>query len=103
MKNVHRGDRSSYCKYHKQNGHNTKKCRDLLDFFEQGLKNGKFREYTSRYKQRDDDRKVRQQMNSPENKADRKKDEPKGRGAHRGIAMISGGIPEEGNPPSKKA
>ncbi|MED6141578.1 hypothetical protein PIB30_104856 [Stylosanthes scabra] len=56
IKNVHKGDRNSYCKYHKQNGHDTEECRDLLDYVEQGLKNGKFREYTSRYKQRDDDR-----------------------------------------------
>ncbi|MED6222558.1 hypothetical protein PIB30_065559 [Stylosanthes scabra] len=102
IKNVHRGDQSSYCKYHKQNGHDTEECRDLLDFVEQGLKNGKFHEYTSRYKQRDDDRRVRQRMNSPENNADKKKDEPKDHGTHCEIAMISGGIPEEGNPPSKK-
>ncbi|MED6111459.1 hypothetical protein PIB30_052472, partial [Stylosanthes scabra] len=52
IKNNHRGDRHSYCKYHKQNGHDTEECRELLDFVEQGLKNGKFREYTSRYKHR---------------------------------------------------
>ncbi|MED6126564.1 hypothetical protein PIB30_079657 [Stylosanthes scabra] len=77
IKNTHRGDWHSYCKYHKQNGHDTKECRDLLDFVEQGLKNGKFREYTSRYKHRDDDRRVRQRPNSPEAKTDRRKDEPK--------------------------
>ncbi|MED6223909.1 hypothetical protein PIB30_078708 [Stylosanthes scabra] len=42
-------------------------------------------------------------MNSPENKADKKRDEPKVRSTHREIAMISGGILEEGNPLSKKA
>ncbi|MED6214135.1 hypothetical protein PIB30_100051, partial [Stylosanthes scabra] len=42
-------------------------------------------------------------MNNPENKADKKRDEPKDRGTQREIAMISGGIPEEGNPSSKKA
>ncbi|MED6178047.1 hypothetical protein PIB30_104009 [Stylosanthes scabra] len=42
-------------------------------------------------------------MNSPENKADKKRDEPKDRGTHREIAMTSEGIPEEGNPPSRKA
>ncbi|MED6181811.1 hypothetical protein PIB30_022840 [Stylosanthes scabra] len=60
IKNIHRGDRNLYCKYHKQNGHGMEECRDLLDFVEQGLKNGKFHEYTSRYKHRDDDRRVRQ-------------------------------------------
>ncbi|MED6146505.1 hypothetical protein PIB30_035014, partial [Stylosanthes scabra] len=39
----------------------------------------------------------------PENKADKKGDEPKDRGTHREIVRISGGIPEERNPPSKKA
>ncbi|MED6122914.1 hypothetical protein PIB30_044348 [Stylosanthes scabra] len=79
IKNIHRRDRNSYCKYHKQNGHDTEECRDLLDFVEQRLKNGKFREYTSRYKHRDDDRRVRQRMNSPKTKADKRKDEPKER------------------------
>ncbi|MED6165493.1 hypothetical protein PIB30_100000, partial [Stylosanthes scabra] len=102
IKNTHRGDRSSYCKYYKQNEHDTEECRDLLDFVEQGLKNGKFREYTSRYKQRDDDRRVRQWMNSLENKADKKRDEPKDRGTHRKLAMISRGIPEERNPLPRK-
>ncbi|MED6128366.1 hypothetical protein PIB30_096996 [Stylosanthes scabra] len=60
IKNTNRRDRHSYCKYHKQHGHDTEECRDLLDFVEQGLKNGKFREYTSRYRNRDDDRRVRQ-------------------------------------------
>ncbi|MED6140731.1 hypothetical protein PIB30_096283 [Stylosanthes scabra] len=96
------GDKNSYCKYHKQNGHDTEECRDLLEFVEQGLKKGKFREYTNRYKQRDDDRRVRKRVNSPESKADRKKDEPKDRGTHREIAMISGGILEEGNPLLRK-
>ncbi|MED6126818.1 hypothetical protein PIB30_082128 [Stylosanthes scabra] len=78
-------------------------CSDLFGFVEQGLKNGKSREYTSRYKQRDDDRRVRQRMNSPENKADKKRDELKDRGTHCEIAMTSEGIPEEGNSPSRKA
>ncbi|MED6221773.1 hypothetical protein PIB30_057958 [Stylosanthes scabra] len=103
IKNTSRGDRHSYCKYHKQHGHNTEECRDLLDFVEKGLKNGKFREYTSRYKNRDDERKVKQRPNIPEPKTDRRRDEPRERGTHHKIAMISGGIPEEGNPPSKKA
>ncbi|MED6164067.1 hypothetical protein PIB30_086170 [Stylosanthes scabra] len=91
------GDRNLYYKYYKQKGHDTEECSDLLGFFEQGLKNGKFHEYTSRYKQRDDDRRVRQRMNSPENKDDKKIDEPKDRGTHHEFAMLSEGILEEGN------
>ncbi|MED6174177.1 hypothetical protein PIB30_066505 [Stylosanthes scabra] len=98
IKNTSRGDRRSYCKYHKQHGHDTEECRDLLDFIEEGLKNGRFREYTGRYRNRDDERRVRQRQNSPEPKAERMRDEPKERSAHREIAMISGGIPDEGNP-----
>ncbi|MED6116399.1 hypothetical protein PIB30_099989 [Stylosanthes scabra] len=90
IKNISKGDRHSYCKYHKQHGHDTEECRDLLDFIEQGLKNGKFREYTSRYRNRDDERRVRQRPNSPEHKPKRWKDEPKEHGTHREIAMISG-------------
>ncbi|MED6164358.1 hypothetical protein PIB30_089092 [Stylosanthes scabra] len=103
IKNTHRGDRHSYCKYHKQHGHDTEECRDLLDFFEQGLKNGKFREYMSRYRHRDEERSVRQRPNSLEAKTEKRKDEPKERSTHHEIPMISGGIPEEGKPPSKKA
>ncbi|MED6172812.1 hypothetical protein PIB30_053405 [Stylosanthes scabra] len=103
IKNTSRGDRHSYRKYHKQHGHDTEECRDLLDFVEQGLKNEKFREYTDRYKNRDDERRVRQRPNSPKPKPERRKDEPRKRGTHREIAMILGGIPEEGNPPSRKA
>ncbi|MED6194858.1 hypothetical protein PIB30_032408 [Stylosanthes scabra] len=103
IKNTSRGDWHSYCKYHKQHEHDTEECRDLLDFVEQGLKNGKFREYTSRYRNRDDERRVRQRPNNPESKTERRKDEPRERGTHREIAMISGGIPQEENPPSKKA
>ncbi|MED6196518.1 hypothetical protein PIB30_048245 [Stylosanthes scabra] len=102
IKNTSRGDRRSYCKYHKQHRHDTEECRDLLDFIEEGLKNGRFREYTSRNRNKDDERRVRQRQNSPETKAERRRDEPKERNAHREIAMISGGIPDEGNPPSKK-
>ncbi|MED6126463.1 hypothetical protein PIB30_078755 [Stylosanthes scabra] len=97
-----RGDRNLYCKYHKQNEHDTKECRDLLEFVEQGLKNGKFHEYTGKYRQKDDDRRVRQRVNNPESKADRKKDDSKERGVHREIAMISGGIPEVGSPLLRK-
>ncbi|MED6135214.1 hypothetical protein PIB30_044203 [Stylosanthes scabra] len=68
----------------------------------QGLKNGKFREYTGRYKNRDDARRVRQRPNNPKPKTKRRNDEPRERGTHREIAMISGGILDEGNPPSKK-
>ncbi|MED6150268.1 hypothetical protein PIB30_070813 [Stylosanthes scabra] len=96
------GDRSLYCKYHKQTGHDTKECRDLLEFVEQGLKNEKFCEYTNKYRQRDDDRRVSQRVNSSEGKADRKKDDPKERSVHREIAMITWGIPEEGNPHLRK-
>ncbi|MED6183626.1 hypothetical protein PIB30_039466 [Stylosanthes scabra] len=48
IKNTHRGDRNAYCKYHKQNGHDTEDCRDLLEFVEKGLKKGKFHEYTGK-------------------------------------------------------
>ncbi|MED6111782.1 hypothetical protein PIB30_055525 [Stylosanthes scabra] len=81
IKNVHRGDRNLYCKYHKQNRYDTEECRDLLNSVEQGLKNGKFCEYINKYRQRDDDRR---------SKAERKKDDPKEHGVHREIAMISG-------------
>ncbi|MED6153017.1 hypothetical protein PIB30_097510, partial [Stylosanthes scabra] len=84
-------------------GHDTEECRDLLDFIEEGLKNRRFREYTGRNRNKDDERRVRQRQNSPKTKAERRRDEPKERSAHREIAMISGGIPDEGNPPSKKA
>ncbi|MED6136379.1 hypothetical protein PIB30_055579 [Stylosanthes scabra] len=67
------------------------------------LKNGRFHEYTGRNRNKDDERRVRQRQNSPETKAERRRDEPKEHSAHREIAMISGGIPDEGNPPSKKA
>ncbi|MED6111101.1 hypothetical protein PIB30_049415 [Stylosanthes scabra] len=97
------GDRNLYYKYYKQNGHDTEECSNLLGFVEQGLKKGKFREYTRRYKQRDDDRRVRQRMNNPENKTNKKRDEPKDHGTHREIAIILEGIPEQENPPSKKA
>ncbi|MED6177885.1 hypothetical protein PIB30_102335, partial [Stylosanthes scabra] len=103
IKNTHKGDRHSYRKYHKQHGHDTEECRDLLDFVEQGLKNGKFPEYTSRYGNRDDERRVRQRTNSPEPKTEKRKDEPREHGTHHEIAIISGGFPKEGNPPSKKA
>ncbi|MED6164035.1 hypothetical protein PIB30_085781 [Stylosanthes scabra] len=43
-----------------QHGHDTEECQDLLDFIEEGLKNRKFREYTGRYRNRDDERRVRQ-------------------------------------------
>ncbi|MED6227352.1 hypothetical protein PIB30_112709, partial [Stylosanthes scabra] len=102
IKNTGRGDRRSYCKYHKQHGHDTEECRDLLDFVEEGLKNGKFREYTGRHRNRDDDRRVRQRQNSSEPKSEKRRDEPKERGVHREIAMISGGIADEGNPHLEK-
>ncbi|MED6127563.1 hypothetical protein PIB30_089198 [Stylosanthes scabra] len=102
IKNTSRGDRHSYCKYHKQHGYDTEECRDLLDFVEHGLKNGKFREYTGRYKSRDDEIRVRQRPNNPEPKTERRKDEPRERGTHREISMISGGIPKEGNPHLKR-
>ncbi|MED6223073.1 hypothetical protein PIB30_070484, partial [Stylosanthes scabra] len=38
IKNTSRGDRSSYCKYNKQHGHNTEEYRDLFDLIEKGLK-----------------------------------------------------------------
>ncbi|MED6200006.1 hypothetical protein PIB30_081173 [Stylosanthes scabra] len=78
-----------------QHGHDTEECRDLLDFIEEGLKNGKFRKYTGRYRNRDDERRVRQRQNSPEPKLERRRDEPKECSAHREIAMISGGIQDE--------
>ncbi|MED6127963.1 hypothetical protein PIB30_093119 [Stylosanthes scabra] len=71
INNTSRGDRHSYCKYHKQHGHDTEECRDLLDFVEQGLKSGKFRENTGTYKNRDDERRVRQRPNNLEPKTER--------------------------------
>ncbi|MED6208721.1 hypothetical protein PIB30_047886 [Stylosanthes scabra] len=72
------GDKNLYYKYYKQNGHDTEECNDLLGFVEQGLKNGKFYEYTNKYRQRDDDRRVSEQPG----KQDRKKTDPKERSMH---------------------
>ncbi|MED6195208.1 hypothetical protein PIB30_035818 [Stylosanthes scabra] len=102
IKNSHRDDRNAYCKYHKQNGHDTEDCRDLLEFVERGLKKGKFREYTRRSNDRGDDKRTRQRVSSPDKSAERK-DEPKEGVTRREIKMISGGLPDEGNPPSRKA
>ncbi|MED6203986.1 hypothetical protein PIB30_004573 [Stylosanthes scabra] len=99
INNTHRGDRNAYCKYHKQNGHDTEDCRDLLEFVEKGLKKGKFREYTRRSNDRGNDRRTRQRVSRP-NKSTKGKDEPKEGVARREIKMISGGLPDEGNPPS---
>ncbi|MED6145163.1 hypothetical protein PIB30_022473 [Stylosanthes scabra] len=99
--NSSRGDRNAYCKYHKQNGHDTEDCRDLLEFVEKGLKKGKFREYTGRSSYRRDDRRTRQRVDSPEKSAEGK-DEPRDGVVRREIKMISGGLPDEGNPPSRK-
>ncbi|MED6184160.1 hypothetical protein PIB30_044826 [Stylosanthes scabra] len=76
IKNTHRGDRNAYCKYHKQNGHDTEDCRDLFEFVEKGLKKGKFREYTGRSNDRRDDKRTRQRMDSLD-KSTEGKDEPK--------------------------
>ncbi|MED6205744.1 hypothetical protein PIB30_020531 [Stylosanthes scabra] len=98
IKNNNRGDRNAYCKYHKQNGHDTEDYRDLLEFIEKGLKKGKFREYTGRGSDRRDDRRTRHMADSPERKNDSKEVV-----VRREIKMISGGLPDEGNPPSRKA
>ncbi|MED6198567.1 hypothetical protein PIB30_067635 [Stylosanthes scabra] len=103
IENAHRGDRNAYCKYHKQTGHHTEDCHDVLDFVKQGLKKGKFREYTSRSGTRNDDRRTRQRMDSPDRKSNDKKEDWKEGVTRRVIKMISGGLPEEGNPPSWKA
>ncbi|MED6148634.1 hypothetical protein PIB30_054851 [Stylosanthes scabra] len=102
IKNNHKGDQNAYCKYHKQNGHDTEDCRDLLEFVEKGLKKGKFREYTGRSGDRRDDRRTRQRADSPE-KSTKGKDDHKEGVVRREIKMISGGLPDEGNPPSRKA
>ncbi|MED6120918.1 hypothetical protein PIB30_025402 [Stylosanthes scabra] len=96
IKKTCRGDWNAYCKYHKQNGHDTEDCRDLLEFVEKGLKKGKFREYTGRSNDRGDDRRTRQRVGSPD-KSTEGKDEPKDGVARREIKMISGGLPDEGN------
>ncbi|MED6109003.1 hypothetical protein PIB30_029477 [Stylosanthes scabra] len=74
IKNNNRGDRNAYCKYHKQNGHDTEDCRDLLEFIEKGLKKGKFREYTGRSNDRRDDRRTRHRADNPEKSTDGKDD-----------------------------
>ncbi|MED6160544.1 hypothetical protein PIB30_052369 [Stylosanthes scabra] len=76
IKNTHRGEWNDYCKFHKQNGHDTEDCRDLLEFVEKGLKKGKFREYTGRSNDRRDDKRTRQRVDSPD-KSIEGKDEPK--------------------------
>ncbi|MED6159315.1 hypothetical protein PIB30_041248 [Stylosanthes scabra] len=88
--------------YHKQNGHDTEDCRDLLEFVEKGLKKGKFREYTGRSIDQRDDRRTRQIVDSPE-KSTEGRDEPKDGVTRREIKIISGGLPDEGSPPSRKA
>ncbi|MED6168323.1 hypothetical protein PIB30_010656 [Stylosanthes scabra] len=98
IKNTHRGDRSAYYKYHKQNGHDTEDCRDLIDFIEQGLKKGKFREYTGRSNDRSDEKGTRQRVSSPDNKSTGGKDDHKEGTTRREIKMISGGLPDEGKP-----
>ncbi|MED6175995.1 hypothetical protein PIB30_083675 [Stylosanthes scabra] len=65
------------------------------------LKKGKFRECTGRSNDRRDDRRTRQRADSPERSTERK-DEPKDGVVRREIKMISGGLPDEGNPPSRK-
>ncbi|MED6181102.1 hypothetical protein PIB30_016440 [Stylosanthes scabra] len=102
IKNNHRGDRNAYCKYHKQNGHDTEDCRDLLEFVDKGLKKGKFHQYTGRSSDRRDERSTRQRADSPE-KSTEGKDEPKDGVVRREIKMISEGLPDEGNPPSRRA
>ncbi|MED6181328.1 hypothetical protein PIB30_018266 [Stylosanthes scabra] len=102
IKNTHRGDRNAYCEYHKQNGHDTKDCRDLLEFVERGLKKGKFCEYTGRSSDQGDERRTRQRVSSSDKSAERK-DEPKEGVTRREIKMIFGGLPDERNPPSRKA
>ncbi|MED6184016.1 hypothetical protein PIB30_043278 [Stylosanthes scabra] len=102
IKNNNRRDRNTYYKYHKQNGHNTEDCRDLLEFVEKGLNKGKFREYTRRSRDRKDDRRTRQRADNPKRFTEGK-DERKDDVVRREIKMISGGLPDEGNPPSRKA
>ncbi|MED6148227.1 hypothetical protein PIB30_051061 [Stylosanthes scabra] len=101
-KRHHRGDRNAYYKYQKQNGHDTEDCCDLLEFVEKCLKKGKFREYTGRSGDRRDDRRTRQRADSPK-KSTEGKNEPKDGVVRTEIKMISGGLPDEGNPPSRKA
>ncbi|MED6217303.1 hypothetical protein PIB30_016492 [Stylosanthes scabra] len=66
-----------------------------------GLKKGKFREYTGRSNDRRDDKRTRQRVDSPD-KSTEGKDDPK-EGTSREIKMISRWLPDEGNPPSRKA
>ncbi|MED6118297.1 hypothetical protein PIB30_001529 [Stylosanthes scabra] len=73
IKNNNRGDRNAYCKYHKQNDHDTEDCRDLLEFVEKGLKKEKFQEYTGRSSDRRDDRRTRHRVDSPEKSTEGKK------------------------------
>ncbi|MED6161246.1 hypothetical protein PIB30_058923 [Stylosanthes scabra] len=65
------------------------------------LKKGKFREYTGRSGDRRDDRRTRQRADNPE-KSTKGKDDRKDGVVRREIKMISGGFPDEGNPPSRK-
>ncbi|MED6151005.1 hypothetical protein PIB30_078123 [Stylosanthes scabra] len=87
----------------RKNGHDIEDSRDLLDFVEQGLKKDKFRECTGRSSDRDDDRRTRQRVDSPDSKSVGRKDDRKDGVTRREIKMISGGLPDEGNPPSRKA
>ncbi|MED6135141.1 hypothetical protein PIB30_043408 [Stylosanthes scabra] len=67
-----------------------------------GLKKRKFRDYTGRSNDRGDDKRTRQRVSSPD-KSTSKKDDPKEGVIRREIKMISGGMSDEGNPPSRKA
>ncbi|MED6153448.1 hypothetical protein PIB30_102063 [Stylosanthes scabra] len=54
-------------------------------------------------KQRDEDIRLIQRRDSLEDKLARRDDDSRNGSTHQEIAMISGGIPKEGNPPSHKA
>ncbi|MED6127218.1 hypothetical protein PIB30_085950, partial [Stylosanthes scabra] len=81
-----------YYKYNKVSGHDTKDCRDFLEARQTNPEIKKsMNMWTCKSKELKNIR-LRQRIDRPE------KDDPKGHRAHWEIAIVSGGISEEGNP-----
>ncbi|MED6183211.1 hypothetical protein PIB30_035905 [Stylosanthes scabra] len=82
-----------YYKYNKVSGHDTKDCKDFLEARETNHEIKKsMNMWTCKSKEMKNIRlRLRQRIDRPE------KDDPKRHRVHREIAIVTGGIPEEGN------